>query len=196
MMGELINIFLLFVKISMFSFGGGYVTFPVISDANATYRWMSETDLSNILSLAGMSPGSVAINAAIGIGYNVAGIPGVLAAFLGVALPCALIVIFVALFFFKVYKHPAVNSVLFVLRPVITGVILYAGISFAMKNGILMAHAEDAVNGGWNIGTYAYNLLEVKSIILAASAFLLLKFTKVHPILIILCSGVIGILIF
>lgn len=195
-MNDLIGIFLLFVKISMFSFGGGYVAFPIISGANASYNWMPDSELSNILSLAGMSPGPVALNAAVGVGYRVAGIPGIIAAFLGIAVPCAVIVIATATFFFKVYHHPSVNSVLYVLRPVITGVILYAGISFAMKNGIFMFNSSAAVNGGWNVGVSTINLFEIKSILLALVTMVLLMKTKVHPISIIIASGILGIFIF
>lgn len=199
-MAALLKIFILFVKISAFSFGGGYVAFEIIGEANEVNHWMSTTDLSNVLSLAGMSPGPVAINAAVGVGYKIAGIPGVLAAFAGIALPCAAIVILVATFFFKVYKHPLVNNILYILRAVITGIILYAGISFALKNGIIFAEAFEKsgklIESGWNVRAFAVNLFEVKSILFAAAAFLILLKTKISPILIILCSGVLGIFVF
>jgi chromate transporter len=174
-MNELMNIFMLFAKISTFSFGGGYVAFPIIREANDIFHWMSTTELANTLSLAGMSPGPVAFNAAVGVGYQVAGIPGVIAAFLGIALPCAFIVILVATFFFKIYKYPIIQSVLFILRAVITGIILYAAIDFSVKNKIF---------------------IDEKGIIISAATFAILLKTKIHPILIILGAGVLGIFIF
>jgi chromate transporter len=196
----LVRIFLLFMKISMFSFGGGYVAFPIICQANEANNWMSTGELSNILSLAGMSPGPVAINAAVGVGYNVAGVSGVIAAFLGIALPCAIIVTVVASFFFKVYKHPLVKDILYILRAVITGIILYAGISFALKNGIVLPgvfeNSGELINGGWNLNISSINLFEIKSIIIAAATFMLLLKTKIHPILIIIGGGITGLLIF
>ncbi len=197
---ELINIFLLFVKISAFSFGGGYVAFPIIQEANETYAWMGYTELSNILALAGMSPGPVAINGAVGVGYKVAGIPGVFAAFLGIAVPCAIIVTLVATFFFKVYKKPAVSNILYILRAVIAGVILYAGVNFALKNGMILAgvfeKSSKMIEGGWNVMSSSVHLFEVKSIVMSVAVFFMLLKTKVHPIFIILGGGVLGIFIF
>lgn len=199
-MSALIQIFLLFAKISTFSFGGGYVAFPIITEANDTYNWMTQLKLNNILSVAGMSPGPVAFNAAVGIGYNVAGFLGIIAAFLGIALPCAVIVIVVATFFFKVYNHPVVRSILYVLRAVITGIICYAAISFALKSGIVLPEmlekSGQLIKGGWNVTIAKVNLFEIKSIILTAAAFILLLKTKIHPILIILGSAILGILLF
>ena len=193
-MSVLIEIFLLFAKISAVSFGGGYVAFSIIEQANRTYNWMPEIELSNVLSLAGMSPGPVAINGAVGVGYKVAGIPGIFAAFLGIALPCAIIVILVATFFFKIYKYPAVKNVLYVLNAVITGVILYAGVSFALTSGILFSgvfkQSGDLIASGWNIIVSQIHLFELKSILLSGVTIFLLIKTKVHPIMIIAGSGI------
>jgi chromate transporter len=194
------KIFLLFVKISVFSFGGGYVAFPIINQANDTYQWMNDTEISNILSIAGMSPGPVAINAAVGLGYNVAGIPGLFAAFLGIAIPCSIIVTIVASFFFKIYKHPAVKNVLYILRSVITGIILYAGIDFAFKNGIFFAGVFEKsgtpIIGGWDVVISSVPVFEIKSLLITITAFLLMLKTKIHPILIIVGGGILGIFIF
>jgi chromate transporter len=200
-MSLLLKIFLLFMKISASSFGGGYVAFPIIAEANESYNWMTTIELNNILSLAGMSPGPVAINAAVGVGYKVAGIPGVFAAFLGIAIPCAIIVIVVASFFFKVYKHSLVQKILYVLRAVITGVILYASIKFALSSGIIFAEvfgerSGDLIASGWNVSILKTHIFEIKSILLSITAFVLLLKTKIHPIMIILGAGIIGLIIF
>ncbi len=199
-MDIIIKLFLLFVKISVFSFGGGYVAFPIISQANEAYKWLSDTEVSNILSIAGMSPGPVAINAAVGMGYNVAGISGFFAAFLGIAFPCALIVTIVASFFFKIHNHPAVRDVLYILRAVISGIILYAGIDFALKNGIVLAgvfeKSGEFIKGGWDVIISSIRIFEIKSVLMVAATFLLLLKTKIHPILVIVGGGILGIFIF
>jgi len=199
-MEQLIKIFLLFAKISTSSFGGGYVAFPMITRSNQENQWMSNLELTNLLSLAGMSPGPVAINAAVAVGYKVAGILGVFAAFLGIALPCALIVILVAKFFFKLYHRKEIKKILYVLRSVITGIILYSAFDFSLKSGIIFADVFEksgkSINSGWNISILSTHLFEAKSIILTALSFLLLLKTKIHPITIILCGGIVGLIIF
>jgi chromate transporter len=86
------------------------------------------------------------------------------------------------------------------LPAVITGVIFFAAVDFAIKNGIILPDMFEKsghlIKGGWNIAISKVNLFEIKSIIIAAAAFLLLVKTKVHPILIILGSAIVGILLF
>ena len=196
----LLKLFFLFAKISSFSFGGGYAAFPIILDSVAKNSWMSNSDIANILALAGMSPGPVAVNAAVGVGFKVAGIPGIAAAFLGITLPCAIIVIVVALFFFKVYKHPCARTILYILRPVITGIIIYTAIIYSLNNGILFPEvfktSGKMIEQGWYANLFQITFMEIKSVFLAFIAFVLLIKTKIHPIYMIASAGIFGILIF
>ncbi len=191
----LIQLFLMFAKLSLFSFGGGYVMIPIMLQELEKNKWATAADVTDIVALAGMSPGPVAVNAAVGLGYKVAGLGGVIAAFLGIAVPCAVVVILVAMFFFKVYDHPMVKGALYGLRPVITGIIIYAAVKIAIKNGIVAAH-EGIIESGININYGAIQLFEVKSIIMALIAFFVLTRTKTHPIFVIISAGVLGILLF
>ncbi len=195
-MNILIELFLMFAKLSVFSFGGGYVMFPMLMSELESNKIATVAQMTEVIAIAGMSPGPVAVNAAVGLGYKVAGFPGVFAAFLGIALPCAIIVILVASFFFKVYKHPVVRSILNVLGPVITGIIFYAAVGIALKNGIVFAGQDSVIEGGWNVYASGRQLFEVKSILIAAGAFFLLVKTKVHPIFIIVGSGILGAILF
>lgn len=192
----LIKLFLMFVKLSMFSFGGGYVMIPIMLQELEKNAWASAADVADVVAIAGMCPGPVAVNASVGIGYKVAGIKGVIAAFLGVALPCAIIVILVATFFFKVYKNPNVQYALYGLRPVITGIIFYASVKLALKNGMLFSAKNTLLSNGYNIMLKGQHLFEVKSILLALTSFILLTKTKIHPIVIIIGSGILGYILF
>ena len=195
-MNTLVTLFLMFLKLSLFSFGGGYVMIPILLEELEKNGLATASELTEIVAIAGMSPGPVATNASVALGYKVAGFAGVLTAFLGIALPCALIVIFVASFFFKIYSHPKVQAVLYGLRPVITGIILYAAGSIALKNGIVAADPARYIHSGINWIIQGVHLVEVKSLIIAVAVFILLKKTRIHPLWLILGGGGLGILLF
>lgn len=192
----LLEIFLMFMKLSLFSFGGGYVMFPILMREIENNQIITMNQLADVIAIAGMSPGAVAVNAAVGVGFKAAGIPGAIASFLGIAIPCAMIVIIVATFFFKVCKHHLVKAAFYGLRPVITGIILYASYKIASTNGILLSAADSLNQNGINISFGQTHLLELKSIIIAVAAFLLLIKTKTHPVLIIFGAGVLGVILF
>ena len=195
-MNILIKIFLMFAKLSAFAFGGGYVMFPMLMKEIESNKLISMNDLADIIAIASMSPGAVSVNAAVGVGYKVAGIPGVVAAFLGIAVPCAVIVIIVATFFFKVYNHPIVRSALYGLRPIITGIILYAAFNIARTNGIIAASEKNLIDSNFNVMINGVHLFELKSLIITIASFFALVKTKLHPIFVILISALIGIMVF
>lgn len=195
-MSLLYELFLMFMRLSAFAFGGGYVMIPSMIQMSEARNWATGSELANVIALAGMAPGPVAMNAAVGYGYHVAGFQGAAAAFLGMAVPCAVIVIFAATFFFKVYNHPIVKSILNGLRPAITGIIIYAAVSLAVKNGIFAFTSKSIIKNGINFSISGIGILEVKSTIMALTAFILLTRTKIHPVLLIIASGIVGIIIF
>ncbi len=194
-MGIYIKLFLMFAKLSVFAFGGGYVMFPMLQAETEKNGIIAMSELNDVIALAGMSPGAVAVNAAVGVGYEAAGIGGVFAAVTGIMLPCALIVITVAACFFKIYNNHFVQAALYGLRPDITGIVLYAAIRLAGSEGILLSAGGDTINNGLYI-SISRALFEVKSIALAAISFILLTKTKIHPIYLILASGIAGIFLF
>lgn len=192
----LIKLFIMFTKLSAFAFGGGYVMIPSLIKASETNGWATASQLTDVIAIAGMSPGPVAINAAVGYGYKVAGFPGAVASLLGIAIPCALIAITVAAFFFKVYNYPKVQAALYGLRPVVTGIILYAAVSLAIKNSIIVAAPDKLIPNGINITALGLQLFEAKSMVITALTFGILVRTKVQPLLLILASAVIGVFVF
>jgi chromate transporter len=192
----LVKLFIMFTKLCAFAFGGGYVMIPSLIKASEANGWATASELTDVIAIAGMSPGPIAINAAVGYGYKVAGFQGAMASMLGIAIPCALIVIVVATFFFKVYNHPKVQAALYGLRPVVTGIILYAAVSLAIKNSIIAAAPDKLIPHGINITALGLQLFEAKSLVITVLTFGILVRTKVQPILLILASGILGVFIF
>ena len=93
-MKELWKMFLTFLKIGAFTFGGGYAMIPLIQkEAVENHKWVTDEDILNVVAIAESTPGPIAINAATFVGYHVAGFAGSLVATLGVVLPSFVIIL-------------------------------------------------------------------------------------------------------
>ncbi len=170
------GLFVTFFKIGLVSFGGGYAMIPLIEKEAIDHHWMGTELLTTAIGLAGMSPGPIATNLSIFIGYQTAGLPGALISTFAVILPSMLIVVTIAAFFFKVYQHKWVKSAFYGLRPIVTGLILYAAIHFGIANGLTL--------------TYNWHTLSLL-LIFIASLIALMKY-KMHPLFVIVLSGLVG----
>jgi len=175
------QLFVTFLLIGLVSFGGGYAMIPLIQEEVVNgHAWMSAAHFTDVIAVTSMSPGSIASNIAIFVGYDLAGLPGALAAAAGILLPSLLIIVAVGMFFGKIQHHQSIKSSFYGLRAVITGMIAYAAISFAGRNGMF-----DGLN--W------YTLSQIG--IFLASLVAMIYFRK-HPVSIILISGLVGIAIY
>ncbi|MFA7660934.1 MAG: chromate transporter [Anaerovoracaceae bacterium] len=125
------QLFLLFFRIGLFSFGGGYAMLPLIYQGANELTGMTAEEFSRLVALSQVTPGPVAINAATYVGYQSAGIPGATVATLGVVLPSVLLVFIVSLFLVKFKESEAMKAVLSGIRPATVGLLLSAVIFLA-----------------------------------------------------------------
>ena len=92
-----LSLFGVFFRIGAFTFGGGYAMIPLISEETVNKRkWISESDILDIIAIAESTPGPVAINSATFVGYRIAGFFGAFAATLGVVLPSFIIILIIS----------------------------------------------------------------------------------------------------
>ena len=195
-MTQAITLFFLFFKLGFFSFGGGYSMIPLIEQALEVQGiQLSPEIIANISAIAGIAPGPVGANLAFGFGYEIGGIFGVIAAGLGVALPSMITVGIVSLIFDKIYHSSLFKSALDGLRPVVVGIITYAGLSIAIKNGMFFAPISKTIINSLNV-TVFNSVFNIPSIILSITAFIILLKTKIHPIFLIVGGAILGIIIF
>lgn len=176
----LLKLFWTFLLIGSVSFGGGYAMIPVIEIEVSNNGWMTTQEFTDVIAIAGMSPGPIATNSAIFVGYQTAGILGAISSSLGMVLPSLIIVLVISSFFKKINHHKLVKSSFYGLRPVITGLIIYAAISFAISNHL--------------VGSLSWHTFSTFIIYLVA--LLCLVYLKMHPLLVIFASGIVGIIIF
>jgi chromate transporter len=182
-----------FFKIGLFSFGGGYAMIPLIQKEIEINGWITSTEFADIIAIAEMTPGPVAINSATFVGYKTAGILGSAIATTGVALPSLILVMFVSGVFFKFQKHPLKDTFFYGVRPVVSALIMSAAIFVAetcifTKNFSLELFRL--------IFTKPLEAIDIPSVIIFIAAIIALRKFKIHPILVILGSGVLGAIVF
>ncbi|MNO31173.1 Chromate transport protein [compost metagenome] len=174
------QLFVIFVKIGLISFGGGYAVLTLIQREAAARNWVDAGEFQEIVALAGMAPGSIATNAATLIGYAEAGIAGAVVATVGIILPSLLIVIVLTAFFLRLQDNDWIRSSFYGLRPVVTGLIIYAAIHFGFsgRTDLLLS---------WSMAG---------TLLISAGCLLMISKLKVHPFAVILLSAVAGIVLF
>ena len=176
-----VTLFLIFFKLGFFSFGGGYTMIPLVEQELLARGFeLPPQVIPNTAAIAGVAPGPVGINLAIAFGYELAGLPGVVAAALGVMLPSLILVLLVAFFFKAVANSVYFRGMMTGLKPFVVGITLYAAISMALKNGMLGADLARTI----------------PSLAIAVVSFVLLLKTKLHPIILICGGAVVGLLLF
>lgn len=125
----LLELFLVFVQIGAFAFGGGYAVLPLIQKFVVEDRgWLSTAEMTDLVSLSQMTPGPIAINSATFVGTKLAGIPGAVVATMGNVLPQFILMMGLAYFIFRDRKLPFINKVLSGLKPGIVGLIAVAAL--------------------------------------------------------------------
>ena len=177
MMMVLWELFRTFFVIGSVSFGGGYAMIPIIEAEVLQHGWMTTQQFTDVIAIAGMSPGPIAANSAILVGYSTAGVIGAIVSILGILFPAIILVIVVATFFTRLHHYPVVHSIFYGLRPIVTSLVIFAAIRFALSNNMI-------------------NLNNLQIIILFTCLWVivscLIKF-RWHPVYVILLSGLVGI---
>lgn len=166
--------------IGFVSFGGGYAMIPVIEREVSQHGWMTTQEFTDVIAVAGMSPGPIATNSAIFVGYQTAGFSGAVASALGMVIPSLLIILVIATFFFKFNELRLVKAAFYGLRPIITGLIIYAALNFAISNNV--------------IGEVSFQTISLL-IIFGLSFFALMKL-RMHPLYVIALAGLFGVVLY
>ena len=127
-----LQLFLSFLKIGFFGFGGGYAMLSLVqNEVIVRHAWLTGSQFADIVAISQMTPGPIAINSATYVGYMVAGnIFGSMLATLAVCVPPLTLMILIAVFYKRLHKNRYVESVVGWLRPLTTGMIGAAALLF------------------------------------------------------------------
>lgn len=182
----LLRLFYEFFKVGLFSVGGGLATLPFLYNLSDTMGWFTHNDVANMIAIAESTPGAIGVNMASYAGYQTSGIAGAFAATLGLISPSIIIILVIARLLTKFKENQYVDAAFFGLRPASIALISVAGIG-VVKIALLNIPAFQASN---NI----MDLFVFKGLILAVAIYFIQKKTKCHPILLIVLSGIVGII--
>lgn len=171
-MKKIFTMFLSFLKIGAFTFGGGYAMIPLI-EAEVVHKqnWINKDDFTDIVVISQSFPGALAVNTSVFIGYKVGGVIGAIMALLGTVLPSFFIIIFIAAFFMQFRSLKTVDMI-------------FKGIGAAVP--VLVLIAVKSLSSSVKKNTT--NLVIIITCIIAITIF------KVHPILMIFLSAIYGII--
>ncbi len=177
-----LTLFWTFFKIGLFTFGGGYAMLPLIQAEVAAHGWLSTEQLLNFVAVSESTPGPFAVNIATYVGSQLGGIPGGVCATLGVTLPSFTIILIVAGCYEKFRASRVVSGVMTGLKPAVIGLI---------GSAILTMGSAVLFPGGFTAAVFSSRSFWITTTIFIIMA--VLAFKKVHPILLICLSAVLGI---
>ena len=182
-----LDLFLGFLKVGCFAFGGAYGAIPLIRDVVMSYGWLNDEMLTYMIAVSESTPGPIMVNLATYIGSSQAGFLGASIATLAVVLPSFLIILLVTALLKTALKNKYVQAILRGLKPCVIGIVLATGIFMVLKN-CFVSISDVTVN---------LNAILISALLIASMfGYKHLKKKKLSPISLILLSAVLGIIVF
>lgn len=174
-----LQLFLSFLKVGLFSVGGGYAAMPLIQSLVVDkYSWLTISEFTDLVTIAEMTPGPIAINGATFAGIRVAGVTGAITATLGYVLPSIIIVSLISYIYYKFKTLSAIQSVLKSLRPAVVALIASAGLTILLN--VLFGTAGITLSS-----------INICAAVLFVLSFVAIRKLKLSPILTMVLCGVI-----
>lgn len=177
----LFKIFWIFTRVALFSWGGGPASLALMQREVTQAGWVNSGEFADAVAIGNALPGPIAPQVSAYIGYKLAGLPGAILAVTGTVLPTTLLMLIMVVYFFSIKDNPAVKAMLKAVRPVVVGFLLWTAYDMAVN--VFGAKAQgwpSALSVGWD------------KILIVLAAFVLLTFTKVHPVLLIAGAAALG----
>lgn len=175
-----------FFQIGLFSIGGGYAAMPLIQHQVVDlHSWLTMTQFADIMTIAEMTPGPIAINSATFVGIQVAGLPGALVATAGCVLPSCMIVMTLAYVYYRFRGLAMVQGMLAGLRPAVIAMIASAGISLVILSVYGQRSLPADLSG-----------IDLISVLIFAVGLLVLRKWKPNPMYVMAGAGVAGMILY
>lgn len=181
-----LDLFLGFLWVGCFAFGGAYAAIPLIRDTVLAYGWLNDEQLTYMIAVSESTPGPIMINLATYVGSSQGGVLGGILATVAVALPAFLIILLVMIVLKNILKNRYVQATLSGLQPCIIGIILSTGIYMTLSNLIPAKLSE--------IDWRAIGITAALAAINFGAKPLLKK--KISPIMLILIAAVLGMIVY
>ena len=181
-----LQLFLEFFKTGLFAVGGGMATLPFLYDMAERTGWFTAAQLADMIAVSESTPGPIGVNMATYVGYVSGGVGGAIVASLGLVMPSIIVIMIVAAFLKAFRDNRFVNAAFYGLRPASTAMVASAGLTVL---GVALFQG----------GVVSLDSVHWKAVVLAAVLLVLTRWVKptkkLHPIVFIIASGVIGALL-
>ena len=175
-----LQLFLSFLQIGLFSFGGGYAAMPLLQEQLvARNGWLSVQEFADLVTIAEMTPGPIAVNSATFVGTQIAGLGGAVVATLGCILPSCIIVTLLAYIYTKYRNMSLLQGTLASLRPAVVAMIAKAGVTI-LVSAFFISGTIDIVREN----------VCIRMVVFFGAALVLLRKFKMNPILVMVLCGV------
>ena len=177
-----LQLFLSFLQIGAFSFGGGYAAMPLIQNQVVDlHQWLSLSEFTDLVTISQMTPGPIAVNSATFVGIKIAGIPGAIVATLGCILPACIIVTIIAWLYLKYRNMKSLQVILSTLRPAVVSLIATAGLTIIIS----------AIFGELGI---SINTIKIQMVVIFGICMFLLMKWKMNPIFVMVLAGILNVI--
>ena len=177
-----LKLFLIFLKIGAFTFGGGYAMLPLVADEAAAQGWLDGETMLDFVAVSESTPGPFAVNIATFVGSRTAGVFGAVCATVGVVLPSFIIILIVSKFLAKFRGNRFVSGAMTGIKPAATGLIAAA---------LFAAAATVFFPAGLSAARFAEPSFYLSAGIFALAA--VLAFKKLHPIAVVVVCAALGV---
>lgn len=186
----LLRLFWEFFKTGLFAVGGGMATLPFLYNISDSTGWFTHAQLADMIAVSESTPGPIGVNMATYVGFTTAGIPGAVIATVGLVTPSVIIILLIARVLAAFRQNKYVDAAFYGLRPCSVGLIAAAGL---MVVKIALFDFDLFYQTGRLLDVFNF-----KALILAAVLLILTRgvkqLKKLHPVIFILASAVVGIL--
>lgn len=177
MMNKLVELFVTFFKIGLFTFGGGYAMISIIEDNCVEQKeWITHDEMMNVTVIAESTPGPIAINCATFVGYKVAGMLGAVFATFGVVLPSFIIILIISFFLDNFLEIPMIANAFTGIKVAVGILIVNAGINMLKKmekNPLSRVVMVCSLVTMFLINIFAWNFSSISMLVVAALVSLL-----------------------
>ena len=190
------DIFVLFTRVAMFSWGGGPASLALMQretthalwmppGSTGLQPWVNSAEFADAVAVGNALPGPIAPQVSAYVGYKLAGTPGAISAAAGTVIPTTLLMLLMIIFFFNIKDSPAVKAMLQAVRPLVVGLLLWTAYDmFSTVFGVNKIGWAASISAGWD------------KLLIVGASFALLTFTSINPVVLVIAAAVLGFVVY
>jgi len=179
------DIFLLFTRVALFSWGGGPASLALMQREVVTAGWASTEEFADAVAVGNALPGPIAPQVSAYVGYKMSGVWGAVSAAMGTVLPTTLLMLVMVVYFFSIKDSPTVTAMLKAVRPVVVGLLLWTAYTMAFS-------VFSVSKIGWGSGLFQ----NWDKVLIAIIAFTLLTLTEINPVWLVIAGAILGFIVY